>query len=101
MSVGCPKCRHDNPETVRFCTRCHTPLRYVCPACAHVQAHGGTCDACGVDFFKFGMAQLAQVTLREEGQSARMQRRAGVFREVVLALLTGGLSLLKFLRPRR
>ncbi len=101
MAVGCPKCRQDNPETAQFCTRCHAPLRYVCPACAHVQAQGGTCEVCGVDFLKFGMAQIAQARIRSESQNARIERRSSVIREVVLAVVTGGLSLLKFLRPRR
>jgi double zinc ribbon protein len=101
MSVPCPKCRQDNPETARFCTRCHYPLRFVCPACAHEQSHGGACEACGVDFLKYGMMQLAQAKIRSELETAKLNKRSTVFREVVLAVLTGGFSLLKYLRPRR
>ena len=56
---------------------------------------------CGVDFVKYGMVQLAQVELRSERQQARKKKQAVVFREVVLAVVTGGFSLLKYLRPRR
>lgn len=101
MAVSCPKCRQDNPEGAQFCTKCHFPLRFVCPACAHVQTEGGKCQACGVDFLKYGMAQLAHVQIASRRESARLQQRSVVFREVVLAVVTGGLSLLKFLRPRR
>ncbi len=27
MTVSCPKCRADNPETVKFCGECGTPIR--------------------------------------------------------------------------
>jgi zinc ribbon protein len=101
MSASCPKCREDNLETAQFCTRCHFPLRFVCPACGHVQAKGGTCEACGVDFLKYGMAQVTLAQIRAEREHAKAERRSVVFREVVLAILSGGLSLLKFLRPRR
>ena len=101
VSVPCPKCGQSNADTVRYCTRCHFPLRFVCPACAHVQPRGGTCEACGVDFVKYAMVQLAQVELRSERQQARKKKQVVVFREVVLAVVTGGFSLLKYLRPRR
>ena len=101
MSIPCPKCQQGNPDTVQFCTRCHFPLRFVCPACAHVQERGGTCEACGVDFVKYGMMQVARMKAQSERESARIQKRTTVFREVVLAVLTGGFSLLKYLRPRR
>src|SRR6266508_5335482 len=101
MNVTCPKCGVSSPNTARFCTRCHFPLRFVCPACAHVQDRRDTCEACGVDFVKYAMARVAQITARSEREAARMQKRSAVFREVILAVLTGGLSLLKYLRPRR
>lgn len=101
MSRSCPKCRQDNTETAQFCTKCHFPLRFVCPACAHEQTKGETCEACGVDFLKYGMAQITLAQIRSERENARIQRRSVILREVVLAVLTGGLSLLKYLRPRR
>ena len=101
MTIVCPKCGQSNSDSVRFCTRCHFPLRIVCPACAHVQGQGGVCEACGIDFVQYGMAQLAKVKLESEGETARMKKRSGIFREVVLAVASGGFSLLKYLRPRR
>jgi hypothetical protein len=101
MSIACHKCGQGNPDSVRFCTKCHFPLRFVCPACAHTQRVGGTCEACGVDFEKFGLTQLSRMKLESERETARLQKQTSVFREVILAIATGGLSLLKYLRARR
>jgi zinc-ribbon domain len=100
-SVPCPKCGQSNPDSVRFCTQCHFPLRFVCPACAHTQRAGGACEACGVEFAKYGMTQLSRLKLESERETARMKKQSAVFREVLLAVATGGFSLLKYLRPRR
>jgi predicted RNA-binding protein with PUA domain len=101
MSIACHKCGQSNPDSVRFCTKCHFPLRFVCPACAHTQRVGRTCEACGVDFEKFGLTQLSRMKLESERETARLQKQTSVFREVILAIATGGLSLLKYLRSRR
>ena len=101
MSIACHKCGQSNPDSVRFCTKCHFPLRFVCPACAHTQRVGGTCEACGVDFEKYGLTQLTRMKLESERETARLQKQTSVFREVILAIATGGFSLLKYLRSRR
>ena len=101
MSIACHKCGQSNPDSVRFCTKCHFPLRFVCPACAHTQRAGGVCEACGVDFEKFGLTQLTRMKLESERETVRLQKQTSVFRKVVLAFATGGFSLLKFLRSRR
>ena len=101
MSIACHKCGQSNPDSVRFCTKCHFPLRFVCPACAHTQRVGGTCEACGVDFEKYGLTQLTRLKLESERETARLQKQTSAFREVILAIATGGFSLLKFLRSRR
>ena len=101
MSIACHKCGQSNADSVRFCTTCHFPLRFVCPACAHTQRVGGTCEACGVQFEKYGLTQLSRMKLESERETARLQKQTSVFREVVLAIATGGFSLLKYLRPRR
>ena len=101
MSIACHKCGQSNPDSVRFCTKCHFPLRFVCPACAHTQRVGGTCEACGVDFEKYGLTQLTRMKLESERETARLQKQTSVFREVVLAIATSGFSLLKYLRARR
>jgi methionyl-tRNA synthetase len=101
MSIACHKCGQSNPDSVRFCTKCHFPLRFVCPACAHTQRVGGTCEACGVEFEKHGLTQLSRMKLESERETARLQKQTSVFREVILAIATGGFSLLKYLRSRR
>jgi hypothetical protein len=99
--TACPKCGQSNQDHVRFCTRCHFPLRVVCPACKHVQREGGVCEACGVEFLKYGMAQVSRLKVESEREIERMKKRSALLREVLLAIGTGGFSLLKYLRPRR
>jgi len=100
MSVKCTRCRQENPETARFCSRCHTPLRFTCPACGHAQSHGGTCDACGVDFLKYGLVHLGRMQVEAARERARERHRHELFRQLALVPLTGGLSLFKYLRNR-
>jgi len=80
----CPKCGQENLETVRFCTRCHTLLRYACPACHHLQPHGGKCDACGVDFVEYETAQLRLA--RERAQAAAAPRVSPATRAMVVGV---------------
>jgi hypothetical protein len=80
----CPKCGQVNVETVRFCTRCHTLLRYACPACHHLQPHGGKCDACGVDFVEYETAQLRLA--RERAQAAAAPRVNPVTRGAIMGV---------------
>jgi hypothetical protein len=96
--MECPKCRHQNPDTAQFCLRCHTPLRYVCPACRHVQPAGGKCQQCGVDFAKY--AVMLQFQAQADKERRRLQTRISILKHIVLLPVTGGLSLLKFLRER-
>jgi hypothetical protein len=59
------------------------------------------CEACGVEFVKYGMAQLIQMEVQSKRDIGRMKKRSAMFREILLAVATGGVSLLKYLRPRR
>jgi len=98
--MQCPKCRHENPEKMQFCTRCHAPLRFTCPACRHVQSHGGKCEQCGVDFAKY--ARMIVFQAREGAQEKRRHTRekVSIAKQILLLPLTGGLSLLKYLSAR-
>ena len=96
----CPKCQHENPETGQFCLRCHTPLRYICPACQNVQSQGKKCDACGVDFMKYAMMLQFQMKKESEQERERKKTRHSIIKQIVLLPITGGFSLLKFLRSR-
>jgi double zinc ribbon protein len=100
MSAECSRCRQVNPEAARFCSRCHTPLRFTCPACGHVQDHAGACDACGVDFLKHGLVQFGRMQAEAARERDRDRRRHELLRQLALVPLTGGLSLLKYLRNR-
>ncbi len=98
--MQCPKCRQENPEAAQFCLRCHAPLRFTCPACKHVQTHPGKCDQCGVDFAKYAAMLIFQAK-EESGQvRQRAKGRGEIIKQILLLPVTGGLSLLKYLRLR-
>jgi hypothetical protein len=96
----CPNCRLENPETAQFCLKCHNPLRIVCPACHHVQDHGGQCEQCGVDFMKYGSLMIFQNKTQLEKDRERVKNRSAMAMQVVLLPITGGWSLLKYLLKR-
>jgi uncharacterized membrane protein YvbJ len=72
-------------------------LSYTCPACKHVQAHGGQCEQCGVDFAKY--SALLVFTAQETARRARERTRArtSIVRQIILLPITGGISLVKYL----
>jgi hypothetical protein len=100
MPVTCARCGQENPEIAPFCSRCHTPLRVTCPACGHAQGHGGRCDACGVDFLKYGLLHLGRMQAEAARERDRERSRHELLRQLALVPLTGGLSLFKYLRNR-
>jgi ribosomal protein L37AE/L43A len=89
-----------NPEKAQFCVRCHAPLTYTCPACHHVQIHGGTCDQCGVDFAKYAAMLVFQARDAASRSRERTKARASWLRQLLLLPLTGGISLVKHLLSR-
>ena len=95
--MTCPKCGQDNPETIQFCLRCHAPLRYTCPACQHLQDHGGQCDQCGVDFAKYAAMLVFQAQTQAQRGREVLRKRNSVIKHLLLLPITGGLSLLSFL----
>jgi Double zinc ribbon len=96
----CSKCQHENPETARFCLRCHTPLRFICPACHHEQQHGGQCDKCGTDFLKYAMMLEFRMKSQAEKDRQKLRTRAGILKQILLLPITGGFSLLKYVSSR-
>ena len=95
--MQCPKCSQENPETLRFCSRCHAPLRYICPACKHVQPHGGTCGQCGVDFAKYAAMLVFKAQQDSDLARGRTRARAGIIKQILLLPITGGYSMVKYL----
>ena len=73
--MQCAKCKTENPETITYCVRCHTPLKYTCPSCKHVQLEGGKCEKCGVDFAKFAAMLVFQAK-----DSAKQEREKSGWR---------------------
>ena len=69
--MQCPKCKTENSDEIIYCVRCHTPLKYTCPACKHVQLQGGTCEKCGVDFAKYAAMLVFQA--RETAEASRQK----------------------------
>lgn len=98
--MECPKCKFQNPEPAQFCLRCHTPLRYVCPSCQHVQMHGGTCGKCGIDFTKYLTMMQFQMETNEKQERERLKNRSAIFKQILLLPITGGFSLLKYFSAR-
>ena len=86
-----PKCKTENSETVSYCVRCHTPLKYTCPACKHVQLQGGKCEKCGVDFAKYATMLVFQTqsTVKAEREKAK-DRAAIVEARIIFLPVTGG-----------
>jgi uncharacterized membrane protein YvbJ len=72
-------------------------LSYTCPACKHVQAHGGQCEQCGVDFAKY--SALLVFTAQETASRKRQRTRArtSIVRQIILLPITGGISLVRYL----
>lgn len=94
----CSKCHTENPASAQFCVRCHATLRFVCPACHHEQLEGGVCEQCGVDFAKYAAVMEYHMETQEKLQHERTQSRQEVFKQALAAALTGGWSLVKYLR---
>ncbi len=95
--MRCPKCEQESPEAAQFCLKCHHPLSVVCPACRHVQDHGGQCDQCGVDFMKYASYMIFQNKTQVQKERERMKNRNSMVKQLVLLPITGGWSLLKYL----
>ncbi|MBI4479953.1 MAG: hypothetical protein HY651_08010 [Acidobacteria bacterium] len=98
--MTCVKCGQENLKAIEFCVRCHHPLRYTCPACKHEQDHGEQCDKCGADFAKYAAMLISQAQSQAQQSREVTRNRHGAIKQVVLAILTGGLSLLFYHRSR-
>ena len=96
--IACAKCGHENPATVRFCRRCHTPTQYECPACHHVQQQGGTCQKCGTDFAKYAAMLVMQAQTNAQQARQAAHSRQSIIKQIILLPVTGGFSLIKHLR---
>ncbi|HET9180032.1 MAG TPA: zinc-ribbon domain-containing protein [Terriglobia bacterium] len=99
--MRCAKCGEENPETNQFCSRCHHPVHFTCPSCKRVQGHGGQCDQCGLDFAKYATMLMFQGKAAVEQERRRRNGRSEVLRQIVLLPITGGWSLLKYLRQSK
>ncbi len=92
--MQCAKCKTENLETVTFCVRCHTPLKYTCPSCKHVQLQGGKCEKCGVDFAKYAAMLVFQAQLTTNAQRDQAKERGSMWKRIILIPLDGGMSLI-------
>ncbi|MGH9431265.1 MAG: double zinc ribbon domain-containing protein [Terriglobia bacterium] len=98
--MNCPKCHTENPVEARFCIRCHMTLKFVCPSCQYAQEHGGVCDQCGLNFAKYALVLELQAQNQRRKEKEREKERAALLQQAWLAPLTGGFSLIKFVRKR-
>jgi zinc ribbon protein len=98
--MKCPKCGQDNADGVQFCTRCHATIKFVCPACKHVQIQGGKCEQCGVDFAKYALMIQSKAKDEIDRESAKTRQRTSLFRSLIYFPINGGLTLVRYLRSR-
>ena len=94
--MQCPKCKTENSETIIYCVRCHTPLKYTCPSCKHVQLQGGACEKCGVDFAKYAAMLVFRAKDNAQSKRSKSKGRAAIWKQILLLPITGGLSLIKY-----
>jgi hypothetical protein len=95
--MKCTKCGCEAPETTKFCPRCHTTLSFDCPSCAHKQAHGGTCDNCGLDFVKYATALIFSKKAEADAAHERNAQRSTLLKHLLLLPITGGIPLIRHL----
>ena len=81
--MQCPKCKTENSERVTYCVRCHTPLKYTCPACRHLQLKGGSCEKCGVDFAKYAAMLIFQAKNAAEEQRENAMWRPPLWAKII------------------
>jgi len=99
--MRCTKCGHENPDTHAFCSRCHAPAWFTCPSCKHKQDHGGRCEQCGLDFAKYATMLIFQGQTATKQERLRKKGRSEFLRQILLLPITGGWSLLKYLRQSK
>jgi hypothetical protein len=75
-------------------------MQFVCPACQHSQLQGGQCEKCGTDFVKYLTMMQFNMQMAAEQKRELVKTRNATFRQIVLLPITGGFSLLRYLRKR-
>jgi ribosomal protein L37AE/L43A len=98
--MKCPKCGQENSDALQFCTRCHATLKYICPACKHAQLQGGQCEKCGVDFAKYALMMQTKAKDDVDREIAQGRERASLVRNLMMAPISGWLSLFRYVRSR-
>ena len=93
--MNCPKCNTERSDGARFCRRCHTTLRYECPACHHEQREGGRCEKCGVDFMKYITAVMAAKKAEADAAHERSMRNSNLLKNLMLSPFTLGIPLIR------
>lgn len=93
--IKCPKCATEVRDVARFCTRCHTTLRFQCPSCAHEQRQGGTCEKCGIDFLKYIGATVAAKKIEAGQLHERIERRSALLKNILYVPFTLGIPLIR------
>ena len=75
MSVKCPKCQFENPETNKFCAECGTKLVQVCPQCGTEKFLGEKfCGECGHHLSTSSPTPAPPVELSFEEKLENIQR---------------------------
>jgi zinc-ribbon domain len=93
--MKCPKCNSEASDAARFCPRCHSTLRFECPACHHEQREGGRCEKCGVDFMKYITAVLSTKKAEADAEHERSMKRSRLLKNLLLSPFTMGIPLIR------
>jgi hypothetical protein len=97
----CPKCGTDAREVARFCSRCHTTLRFECPSCGNRQRAAGKCEKCGIDFIKYIGAVVAAKKAEADAVHDRLENRSNFLKAFLLLPFNGGVSLIRYFFLKR
>ena len=68
--MRCPRCEADNPEGLKFCSECGTPLTAPCPTCGFANPpQFKFCGDCGTPLS--GQPRAAQATATDEQRDSQ------------------------------
>ena len=99
--MNCPRCKTEANDSARYCPRCHTTLRYQCPACKHEQMQGGKCEKCGVDFLKYIVAMMQTKKDEAARSHEKLARSSSLLKNILLMPFNMGIPLIRDLISSR
>ena len=66
--MPCPQCQHENPEGLKFCNQCGTPLSGHCAECGFTNQPGSKfCGECGTSLPVYASGPDSVQSIRHKG----------------------------------